>query len=78
MELCFWRDDQYSSYLEAKSMGGLRTIGGLTTEYRKLYETGGDLADTMHAIHITARMMDDNARIGYVLLDDDGTFLDVC
>jgi hypothetical protein len=54
----------------------MREITGLQTEYRRLYETGGDLADTLEAIHITARMMDGNARLSYVLFDDDGTFLD--
>ena len=76
MRLCFYRADQYSSYLEAIRLGGLREITGLQTEYRRLYETGGDLADTLEAIHITARMMDGNARLSYVLFDDDGEFLD--
>jgi hypothetical protein len=78
MRLCFWRRDRYSSYLEATAEGGLREISELHTEYRRLYETGGDLADTLNAIHITARMMDDKARLSYLLLDDDGTFLDAC
>jgi hypothetical protein len=76
MNLCFWRRSQYASYAEAKKMGGLREIGGLHTEYRTLYETGGDLADTLDAIHTTKDMMDSNERLGYVLFDDDGTFLD--
>ena len=76
MRLCFYRADQYSSYLEASRGGGLREITGLQTEYRRLYETGGDLADTLEAIHITARMMDGNAKISYVLFEDDGEFLD--
>jgi len=78
MILYFWRRSQYSSYAEAKKMGGLRDISGLNTEYRSLYEVGGDLADTLDAIHITKDMMDSNERLGYVLLDDDGTLLDAC
>jgi hypothetical protein len=76
MRLCFYRADQYSSYLEAINQGGVREITGLQTEYRRLHDTGGDLADTLEAIHITARMMDGNARLSYVLFDDDGEFLD--
>jgi len=76
MTLYFWRRSQYSIYLEAKKMGGLYQIGGLTTEYRSLYEVGGDLADTLEAIHTAVRMMDSNEQLGCVLLDDDGTFLD--
>jgi len=78
MILYFYRQDQYGSYAEANKGGGLREIHGLTTEYRRLFDVGGDLADTLEAIHVTAKMMDGNARIGYVLLDDDGTFLDAC
>ena len=76
MTLYFWRRSQYSTYLEAKKMGGLYQIGGLTTEYRSLYETGGDLADTLGAISVAVDMMDGSERLGVVLLDDDGTFLD--
>jgi hypothetical protein len=78
MNLCFWRTDQYSSFTEAKKMGGLREIGGLETEYRSLYEVGGDLADTLGAISITADMMGGKGTIRFVLLDNDGTFLDAC
>ena len=78
MRLCFYSVGMYSSYLEAIKHGGMREITGLHTEYRTLYETGGDLADTLEAIHITARMMDGNARLNYVLFDDDGAFLDAC
>lgn len=78
MILCFWRRSQYSSYAEAKKCGGLREIGGLNTEYRTLCEVGGDLADTLEAIYVTKDMMDNTERLGYVLLDDDGTFLDAC
>jgi len=78
MILCFWRRSQYSTYLEAKKMGGLRKISGLQTEYRTLYEVGGDLADTLDAIHTTKDMMDSNERLGYVLLNDDGEMLDAC
>ena len=78
MTLCFWRRSQYSTYLEAKKMGGLREISGLQTEYRTLYEVGGDLADTLDAIHTTKDMMDSNERLGYVLLNDDGEMLDAC
>jgi len=76
MTLCFWRRSQYSSYLEAKKQGGLREIAGLQTEYRTLYECGGDLADTLDAIYTTRDMMDSNERLGYVLFNDDGEFLD--
>lgn len=78
MILCFWRRSQYSTYAEAKKCGGLREIGGLHTEYRTLYETGGDLADTLDAIHVTKDMMDSNEQLGYVLLNDDGEMLDAC
>lgn len=78
MELHFYRQDQYGSYAEAKKKGGLRIIHGLHTEYRRLYEVGGDLADTLEAIYVTAKMMDDTSIIRYVLLDDNGTFLDAC
>lgn len=53
-------------------------IGGLSTEYRRLYEVGGDLADTLEAISVTVKMMDGNGQIRFVLFDDDGTFLDAC
>jgi len=76
MILYFWRRSQYSTYAEAKKMGGLYQIGGLSTEYRTLYEVGGDLADALDAIYVTKSMMDSNERLGYVLLDDDGTLLD--
>jgi hypothetical protein len=78
MILAFYRQDQYGSFTEAKLCGGLREISGLTTEYRTLYEAGGDLADTLEAISVTADMMDGNARIRHVLFDDNGTFLDAC
>ena len=78
MNLCFWRADEYASYAEAKSAGALQEIGGLNTEYRKLYEVGGDLADTLHAINVTANMMENEADIRYVLFDDGGEFLDAC
>ena len=78
MELHFYRQDQYGSYAEANKCGGLREIHGLTTEYRRLYDVGGDLADTLEAIHKTSKMMDEKSVIRYVLLDDDGTFLDAC
>jgi len=78
MTLYFWRRSQYSTYAEAKKMGGLREISGLHTEYRTLYETGGDLADTLDAIYVTKSMMDSNERLGYVLLNDDGEMLDAC
>lgn len=76
MILYFWRKSQYSTYAEAKNRGALRQISGLQAEYRTLYEVGGDLADTLDAIGITCDMMDSNERLGYVLLDDDGKFLD--
>ena len=78
MILYFYRQEMYGSFAEASAKDGLREIHGLTTEYRRLFDVGGDLADTLEAIHVTAKMMDGNARIGYVLLDDDGTFLDAC
>ncbi len=78
MILYFYRQDMYGSYTEANAKGELREISGLTTEYRTLYEAGGDLADTLEAIHKTAKMMDEKSVIRYVLLDDDGTFLDAC
>ena len=78
MILYFWRRSQYSTYAEAKHNGALRQISGLQTEYRRLYEVGGDLADTLDAIGITCNMMDSNESLGYVLLDDDGKFLDAC
>lgn len=78
MNLCFYRQDQYGSFTEAKLCGGLREIHGLTTEYRRLFDVGGDLADTLEAINVTADMMDGKARIRYVLFDDNGTFLDAC
>jgi len=78
MILYFYRQDMYGSYVEAKAKGELREISGLTTEYRTLYETGGDLADTLTAIYVTSKMCSDKAIIRYVLLDDDGTFLDAC
>jgi len=76
MRLCFYRADQYSSYLEAIKHGGMQEITGLQTEYRTLYEVGGDLADTLDAIHATASMMDGKATLRFVLFDDDCTFLD--
>jgi len=78
MTLYFYRQDMYGSYVEAKAKGELREISGLTTEYRTLYEAGGDLADTLTAIYATSKMCSDRAIIRYVLLDDDGTFLDAC
>jgi hypothetical protein len=76
MTLYFWRRSQYSTYLEAKKMGGLYDIGGLNTEYRTLFNVGGDLADTLEAIHTSVSMMGSSERLGMVLLDDDGKFLD--
>ena len=78
MNLCFWRADECSSYIEAKKLGILKDIGGLNTEYRTLYEVGGDLADTLHAISLAVDMMGGKGDIRFVLLDDDGTFLDAC
>ena len=78
MRLCFYRADQYSSYLEAIKFGGMQEITGLQTEYRTLYEVGGDLADALDAINATLRMMDSNGQIRFVLFDDDGEFLDAC
>jgi hypothetical protein len=78
MILYFYRQDMYGSYAEANAKDALREISGLTTEYRSLYDVGGDLADTLEAIHKTSKMMDEKSVIRYVLLDDDGTFLDAC
>ena len=78
MILYFYRQDVYGSYAEANAKGELREISGLTTEYRTLYEVGGALADTLEAIHKTSKMMDAKSVIRYVLLDDDGKFLDAC
>ena len=78
MELHFFRQDLYGSYAEANAKGELRKIHGLTTEYRRLYDVGGDLADTLDAIYTTSKMFNDKATIQYVLFDDDGTFLDAC
>ena len=78
MRLCFYSVGMYSSFGEAIKLGGMREITGLQTEYRTLYEVGGDLADTLDAIHATFIMMDGNGQIRFVLFDDDGTFLDAC
>jgi hypothetical protein len=78
MELRFYRQDLYGSYAEANEKGGLKEIYGLTTEYRRLFDVGGDLADALSAIHTTSKMFNDKSTIRYVLLDDDGTFLDAC
>ena len=78
MNLCFWRADECASFIEAKKLGILKDIGGLNTEYRTLYEAGGDLADTLHAISLAVDMMGGKGDIRFVLLDDDGTFLDAC
>lgn len=78
MRLCFYRADQYSSYLEAVKLGGMQEITGLQTEYQTLYEVGGDLADTLDAINATLRMMDSNGQIRFVLFTDDCKFLDAC
>ena len=78
MILYFYRQEMYGSFAEASAKDGLREIHGLTTEYRRLYNVGGDLADTLEAIHVTAKMMDAKSVIRYVLLDDDGKFLDAC
>ena len=78
MNLCFWKADECASYIEAKKLGILKDIGGLNTEYRTLYEVGGDLADTLHAISLAVDMMGGKNDIRFVLLDDDGTFLDAC
>ena len=78
MRLCFYRVDQYGSFAEAIKLGGVQEITGLQTEYRTLYEVGGDLADTLDAIHATVKMMDGNGQIRFVLFDDGGEFLDAC
>jgi len=78
MKLCFYRGDLYGSYREAVKHSAMREISGLHTEYRTLYELGGDLADTLEAIYMTASMMDGNAKLRFVLFDDDGGFLDAC
>ena len=78
MELRFFRQDLYGSYAEAYEKGGLKEIHGLATEYRRLFDVGGDLADTLSAIHTTSKMFNDKSTIRYVLFDDDGTFLDAC
>jgi len=78
MNLCFWIADECATYIEAKKLGILKEIGGLNTEYRTLYEVGGDLADTLHAITLAVDMMGGKGDIRFVLLDDDGTFLDAC
>lgn len=78
MKLCFFRQDLYGSYAEANEKGGLKEIHGLTTEYRRLFDVGGDLADTLSAIYTTSEMFHDKSTILYVLFDDDGTFLDAC
>ena len=78
MNLCFWKADECATYIEAKKLGILKEIGGLNTEYRTLYEVGGDLADTLHAITLAVDMMGGKGDIRFVLLDDDGTFLDAC
>ena len=78
MELHFFRQDLYGSYAEANAKGELRRIHGLTTEYRRLHDVGGDLADTLSAIHTTSKMFNDKSTIRYVLFDADGTFLDAC
>ena len=78
MRLCFYRADQYSSYLEAIKLGGMQEITGLHTEYRRLYDVGGDLADTLEAFYVTVKMMDGKGQIRFVLFNDDGTFLDAC
>jgi hypothetical protein len=78
MTLCFWKADECASYIEAKKLGILKEIGGLNTEYRTLYEVGGDLADTLHAITLAVDMMGGKGDIRFVLMDDDGAFLDAC
>jgi hypothetical protein len=78
MRLCFYRADQYSSFAEAIKLGGMREITGLQTEYRTLYEVGGDLADTLDAISATADMLGSKGKLRFVLFDDDGEFLDAC
>ena len=78
MNLCFWRADECASFIEAKKLGILKDIGGLNNEYRTLYEVGGDLADTLHAISLAVDMMGGKGDIRFLLLDDDGTFLDAC
>jgi hypothetical protein len=78
MTLCFWKADECASYIEAKKLGILKEIGGLSTEYRTLYEVGGDLADTLHAITLAVDMMGGKGDIRFVLMDDDGAFLDAC
>ena len=78
MNLCFWKADECASYIEAKKLGILKEIGGLSTEYRTLYEVGGDLADTLHAISLAVDMMGGKGDIRFVLFNDDGEFLDAC
>jgi len=78
MTLCFWKADECASYIEAKKLGILKEIGGLSTEYRTLYEVGGDLADTLHAITLAVDMMGGKGDIRFVLMDDGGAFLDAC
>jgi hypothetical protein len=78
MRLCFYRVDKCASFAEAIKLGAMQEITGLQTEYRTLYEVGGDLADTLHAINVAANMMENKADIRYVLFDDDGEFLDAC
>lgn len=78
MRLCFYRVDKYASFAEAIKLGAMQEITGLQTEYRTLYEVGGDLADALDAINATLRMMDSNGQIRFVLFDDGGEFLDAC
>ena len=78
MKLCFYRADQYSSYTEAVQQHGVRTLTGLQTEHRRLFNAVGDVANAFEAVFITACMMDPNATLRFVLFDDDGSFLDAC
>jgi hypothetical protein len=78
MKLCFYRADQYSSYAHAVQQHGVRTITGLQTEHRRLFNVVGDLSNTFEAIFVTACMMDSKATLRFVLFDDDGIFLDAC
>ena len=78
MRLCFYSVGMHSSFGEAIKLGGMREITGLQTEYRTLYEVGGDLADTLEAISATADMLGSKGKLRFVLFDDDGEFLDAC
>ena len=67
MRLCFYSVGMHSSFDEAIKLGGMREITGLQTEYRTLYEVGGDLADTLDAISATADMLGSKGKYMYFL-----------